>query len=243
MTRSLHKLVELTVRRVLEKNPSFNWISAYQDVQDLNDLAWAIDHPPTMEKIAALDIPIRCGNVTLWRLSYAAVEWLTHCGEKWYEGNPRMINLMWAWAMAHSRDPAAIRAAWTDPDTGMRIVGEWLLSTQCPVEALLEAVNALIPKPADESPEPGATPAECGEIIDTLISEYGGTADHWLFEVSGETLRDLWSRIEARKVSEMIARIGIPLNSIDKERKQRAHWRYSQAAKKFEAKWATTSVS
>lgn len=230
----MQKLAEITVRRVASTNPAFDWLAAHDAICELDRLAGEIDRPPAITAVAALDAPIAAGGAVFHRLSWAASEWLHDYAWKRLDAvSPLLVS---AWALAHSRNAAALRAAWGDAGATEASIRQWAAGLACPVEALPLVIEALTPAPppfAEESSVKEAEKAPYGEILDDLVSEYGNTPDHWLFDEPLDRLMEMHGAIVRRKLVEMAAQRGVAFEAPKSQRAQRAHWCFMKAAKAF----------
>lgn len=226
----MHKIAEMTVRRAASANPAFDWIAAHDAICELDRLAGEILSPPALEAIAALDAPIAAGNAVFHRLSWAAAEWLNeYAWKRLTDCAPLLVS---AWALAHSRDAAALRAAWGDPGKVEAMLRQWIAALSCPVEALPLVIEALTPA-QDESQDEDRTKTPYGEVLDDLVSEYGQPPDHWLFAEPLERMKEMHAAIVRRKMLDLAAARGLAIEPAKSKRSQSAHWRFVKASKEF----------
>lgn len=131
-------------------------------------------------RIDLLDAPARAGNAVLRRLSWNALEWYETRARRWFE-RP-MLDLALAWAMAHSRSPAAFRQA-SEPRRALRAVERWARGLTCSFEALLAATDSLLPDPHGE---PG-NKTEGGEPAAEVLPDYLSACGPMLLRLMQET--------------------------------------------------------
>jgi hypothetical protein len=126
----------------------------------------------------------------LYSPSYAALDWMQDASA-WFEHSPSLGLLAGCWALAHARDPRALRGA-ADAATARKAVRAWGRKLNCSVRALAAAYTRIMMPQQQQGAarEPGESPAKPSpedrgimlrHALLRLQAEFGGDDDYWLF--------------------------------------------------------------
>lgn len=235
----MHILAQRVVRKALSEGATIDPIAHFDALAAL-DRAAREQQGGAVGRIELLDMPLRVGNTALRRLSWGALEWYETRAKRWF---PRpMLDLSLAWAMAHSRRPAAFRAA-SDSPRARRAIVRWAKGLTCSFEALLEACDSLLPEPPAQpkKKQPEARPicqpvadesGSYGPMLLRLMRETGVGVDDLLWHMSFDTLLSLWDSIRAEDDAE--ARAAEPGAARDPQSPEvLAFVRFREASKAF----------
>jgi hypothetical protein len=124
----------------------------------------------------------------LYSPSYAALEWMQDASV-WFGHNANLALMAGCWALAHARDPRALRGA-ADAATARKAVRRWGRTLNCSVRTLAAGYNRIMARQAAGQHTDGKAPAnaprqDCGTMLRhallRLQAEFGGADDYWLF--------------------------------------------------------------
>jgi len=236
----MNALVNKVLRKTFPRGvniPACDLAEVLDSIFELQRLADAETSRTPAEQLtaaAALDLPADVGGVKLWRLSMAACEWLAQVERDWFAADHRMMDMAVVWACSHAREPAAFKALGGRTATAFK-VAFWARMQGAAWEALTATVKALLPKQSAPAAAPGVDPAPVdddggaylGTVLDALLTNYGQTVDHWLWEVSQDVVSGLLARIAER--NDDGETVG--------PRRIAAHAEFVKAARAFDAKW------
>ncbi len=153
---------------------------------------------PERDSLRLVDLPVECGGVLLWPLTFAAVAcWR----EKWfpYFGDDYRA---WAYVSAHANMPRILRWLPTRWQIQAR-VNAWLLTLRCGPAQLREPVAVLrgrdefasVPKTGAKPPRDTVRAQDWGDVIALLCAKYPGTGpDYWGWQVSIERCYEMLDR-------------------------------------------------
>lgn len=193
----LHALAQDAFLRVVQLVPKDDlaaWVVEFAPrLAELDRLARRESRrPAAQDDIERLDLPLVVGRVIrLYRPSVAGMHWLRTKASEWWGGNVRKYTLALAYVCAH-REKDALELAQTRLAAAARIKA-WAWGTHCGEEVLRRAALSLLPPP-DDSVAWFAAPGDGGEDADVdllavagvLAQKCGGSASHWLWEVSDD---------------------------------------------------------
>jgi len=99
--------------------------------------------------IDSLDLPLKVGEISLYRLSVGGVEWLENYPQKWWgrdalKPDMRLVELATVYAMAN-RGKAPYESL-TAPKAAKRAIIEWAKNTMIAEDLLITAASYLIPE-------------------------------------------------------------------------------------------------
>lgn len=147
----------------------------------------------------SLDLPVQCGNATLWPPSLGAIEWLRGHRD-WIAGEGNFQTFALAFILAHSRNPETL-ARLTSQATAIARMTAWALT----LSATRREMDAAIVKClGDEDIEfietsggPGRTQEArgYGDILALLCHHYPASPDYYLWQCSDAFLSSLISSI------------------------------------------------
>ena len=149
------------------------------------------------DDIDRLDLPMVVGGTVFRRPSAAAMQWLADYASKWWDGKRRAWTFALAYACAH-RDQESFDGLFSRVRASM-ICWRFALSIHASEEAIRRAALALLPPPDDSlrwfmGPDDEVAfddpRRDLGAIALHLAKHYGGTREHWLWEVADE---DFWN--------------------------------------------------
>jgi hypothetical protein len=181
---------------------------------------------------ALLDLPVIVGNTKLYRPSWMAMEWLSDCAEKWFADNPKLMAMSAAWALAHSRDPDAFKAA-DNYRAAARNIKRWARRCDCSLAALVETVNSLMPEPQKRTgPEPNKS-----MLLMRLMQEFGQDEYYWLCSGPVEKVRAAFDLLEAQSMAAQNSVKGNAQARNPDHWEQQAFWRWRNAALAFRDKY------
>lgn len=189
---------------------TFDVVRDWDALQDLAALADAVMETEKNADAASLRPCMECGGVLFYRMTIGAGEWLQRV-MPWFDGEDRLAILCWAYAMAGARNPSA--DLWPFGDNKARLVAQlknFAKHIGATPPELAHALNEFQaeetapPMPGDESGEDDGETKRTGfgALIDLLLSEYGGTAEQWIWQTPRAELVELSKRMTARKRAE-----------------------------------------
>lgn len=219
------------IARARSAGATVDILEDWPDLCRLNRLAEAIEHPPFEARLTHLLAPIQLDERTaLRRLTFAAEEWLIEHAE-WFD--ERDVFPL-AFAMAH---PPERLFRWPTRREARRDVRAWAQSLRCPVAALQEAVEELLPKSRKDEAAPTQKEEErgLGPILGLLCREYRNDPDYWMFEAPAELAQALFdSEFRPRAIAENreARSIGGKVKAPDpRSHEARATWAFLKAQK------------
>ena len=222
-------------------------VAAIDDIAALEALAAeASGNTPRgrLDKIAALDLPVCVGGLELRRLSIGALEWLNGLQGGYYAGDARTMDIAVVYALAHSHEPDALAAMGGSVSTTFKL-HLWARTLKASWASLNEAAEYLLGidrnRPAAPAADTGNgsaedNPADFGPVLECLLSEYGNTAEYWLWEVPCATVTELLAARERRLSIQSGERGGMTSAQVS------AHKAFKVAAVAFVAKWGRSDA-
>jgi hypothetical protein len=196
----MHPAAARVVRQALAAGGKIDPVEHFDDLVKLDRLAREQECPSLAERLHLLDQPVYVGEMPLYRLSWAAWEWVEQAWG-WFGDEP-VAELVVPFAMAQARSKAAL-AAVADERAARRAIQGWARTLDCSLEALITACKELLPKAASE---PGKTSKKkdqnegtgYGPLLTRLVQECGQTFEYWMFEVSFETVNAVVNSLSAQ---------------------------------------------
>jgi len=242
---SLHILARRVIKRVVASGAVIDLVDHFGDILMLDRLAREIARPPIADHLDLLDAPLVIDDVELKRLSWAAREWLATDAWAWWRDDAAMLDLAYAWAMAHARDKAALQSVRISHRKARAVISQWARGTSANYDAVMAACRYLSPKPATSSVvKPGDRDGdadEIGSVLLTLVTETERPLDFWIFEAPSEMVEAALARIRENYIADknrMIRALGKDVPPDPYSWHMRATKRFSDAARAFEAKLA-----
>ena len=168
----------------------------------LQEMADKVVRPTRADELLFLDLPVPCGNILLWPLSIGARLWLEQYGRPWFVGAGDLEELVFAFAMAHSRQPE-ILASLTSRLKARVKVAFWACKIRATRHELAEAValcigqdnNDLIEVKSPKPPKEQIQTSDYGDCVALLCHFYGQSPEHWLWKVPEEECTKLLNKI------------------------------------------------
>jgi len=243
----MNALTQKALAKAFGKGAESVPIAALDEIAALESLAEeASGNTPRgrLDKIAALDLPVCVGGLELRRLSIGALEWLHGLQGGYYAGDARTMDLAVVYALAHSREPDLLAAMGGSFKTTF-VLHLWARKLKASWAALNEAAEYLLGidrnRPALPATDAGDgsvadNPDDFGPVLECLLSEYGNTAEYWLWEVPCETVSELLAARERRLAIQSGERGGMTSAQVS------AHKAFKASALAFVAKWGRTDA-
>lgn len=196
----MHPAAVRVVRQALAAGGKIDPIEHYADLVKLDRLAREQECPSLAERLHILDQPILVAGMPLYRLSWAAWEWVEQAWT-WFGDDP-IAEMVVPYAMAQARSKAA-SAAVADERAARRAISAWARNLECSLEALVTACKELLPSAPASSGKSKDTKdphegAGYGPLLTRLIQECGQTFEYWMFEVSFETVNAVVNSLSAQ---------------------------------------------
>lgn len=189
--RDLNQLAPLLNQQLIalnKENIVVDLVTDYSDIQELNKLAWDVTHPEDSSgtsNLALIDMPIKVGDIYLFRLSIGSNVWLEECAFQWWQDNEYLFNVSIAYAMAYGRNPDFLFNI-ADKKTAEKTLNKWARKVSVTADELADAVAKLLPQQDNtenvdnnEDTNPSYNPT-----VSLLMNEYGQNENHWVWEDS-----------------------------------------------------------
>jgi len=185
---ALHELTIKAIRRAQQQGGIVDPVEDWAAIAELDRLARAATELQPEDRLLFLNLPVTIGNVSLYRLSWGASDWLTELAMVWFKDEPTMLDRAIAFAYVHSRNPSIFHRC-SDSQTAKAEIIRWSCECSAPIEALLKAVDIL----TSDSSEPVSegsqnTFTSMGPVFDRLMKEYHLPIDYFLWEISAMAL-------------------------------------------------------
>mgnify|MGYP001403026748 CR=1 FL=1 len=249
MPASLHILAGRVVKRAIKAGAVIDPVKHFGDISELDRLAREISCPPIGEHVDLLDAPVVIDDISLRRLSWAAKEWVATSAFDWWENDKVLLDLAYAWAMAHARDKSALQRVRTSEREARAEVLRWARATSANYDAIMAACRYLSPKmthnpgSTKQTSETGVVDHDqyIGTALLTLVTETERSLDYWIFEAPAELTEAALSRIREnfiRDRNRMIRALGKEVPPDPHSWHMRASARFNKAAKAFMDKFA-----
>jgi len=198
ISKSLNKkAIEILSLIQGETGKVFHLVEDFEDVLTLHMLAEEVDCPGTYEnKCVLLDIPIRCGDLDLYRITFGGILWLDDVND-WFSDDEIMQSCCTLYAMANCRTPEKLLKLNTR-SACRKVVSRWIKKNASSVDSIETCIQHLLPKesfiPKKKSDDVGY-----GPLISMLCAELGKTPKYWLWECSAELVAELINDLSAIK--------------------------------------------
>lgn len=192
----------------------------FDDIKNLDALADAVTTPEkSLDYKAALWPSLALGGATFTRLSIGVEDFLEEYPRKWYAEAGKLNNYSTFYCLAHAAESELIwefhnnrrgwekaLAAWrrtltVDYTTLCDRISEFLLEDE---RAQIDVIKRLSTPPT-QGPPKGQQPKpsrDLGWLIDTLLAEYGGTVQYWVWEAPIDHVRLCLDNHRKRKQKE-----------------------------------------
>jgi hypothetical protein len=186
-------LRELRDRGIAPSDDEIMWIVA---------LCEKVLRPDGGDRADLCGFPVRVGSsdIYLRPLTIGAAVWLHDRAEAWYGGDGGRHLYAIAWALAHGRDAAAMRAASLSRGEADRIITAWCAGLTCTLAELEAAIDRLMPANAGEPQNAENPDPDWPGIIADIESATGIETDHWLWDVSMAATVRAWIAARSRLV-------------------------------------------
>lgn len=144
----------------------------FAELVELNRIADDITQPKgNTAANVLLDMPVDLHGLRLWRLSMGAYVWLNETAYPWFERSGWWCDLLTAFAMANSRQPAILLAL-TDASQTKRVLKDWLKHLPCTHAELMEGVKTVLTTEEAEARDSGnRTMGEAIAILKDSLAE------------------------------------------------------------------------
>jgi len=206
-----------------ETGKIFNPIDDFEEIITLHLLGEQITCPQSYEnKNILLDAPLRCGNVSLYRLNFGAVIWLESVSE-WFKDDEIMQACSTIYAMAHCREPEKLLSL-DSLRKCKRAVTKWINKQSSCVEAFEDVVGYLLPRQS-HIPTKESDNSSFGPMMAMLCSELGHDPKFWLWECSTELVVELIGDLSALKWAESSAEGDNPYGSYMKASREMHYYK------------------
>jgi hypothetical protein len=133
----MHLLVKTLLAECARRGAPVDPVQYWDDLVDLDLIAHGLTNRPQDERHILLDRPIHVGNVTLRRLSEAALEWLADVIDWWGPSDQR-TEYATAWALCCGRSKDALDTV-TTPAAAWSVIRAWRRTVHVPVHFILDA--------------------------------------------------------------------------------------------------------
>jgi len=194
---ALHELTIKAIRRAQKQGGIVDPVEDWAAIAELDRLARAATETPAHDKLIFCDLPINVGDIQLYRLSWAAMDWIAFCASDWFGDDGAMYDKALAWAHAHSRKPDIFRAC-PDKRSAQKAIIRWTWSFWAPWVSVMAAVDQLLEElPRKKADQTGSGTTTAG-FLDVLIETHGGTIDYWMWDVSVPAMLSLTAAIQNR---------------------------------------------
>jgi hypothetical protein len=188
---ALHELTIKAIRRAQAQGGIVDPVEDWSAIAGLDRLARAATEMEPEDKLLFLDLPVTVGNISLYRLSWGASDWLTELAMEWFQDEPSMLDRAVVFAHVYSRDPSFLRT-YSDIGSARAEIMRWSRECSASIESMVAAVDRLTLKvPSDKEPQKKikeAVTASNGPIFDRLMDDYKQPVEYFLWEISAESL-------------------------------------------------------
>jgi hypothetical protein len=203
---ALHDLTIKAIRRAQAQGGVIDPVEDWAAIAELDRLARAATEPPPEDKLVFLDLPLIVGNVSLYRLSWNALDWVADCAGVWYAEDDSMYDRALAWAHVNARSPRAFRRC-AEKRIASAEISRWVREQTTPWQVITAGVDKLMeelkPKHADESKRSGRKVSKAS-FLDILLETHGGTIDYWMWDVSMAAMQHFAAAIKYRQDAESV---------------------------------------
>lgn len=194
----MHPLAAHTVRQAIRGGAKFDALDHYDALAALDAAARASDSLPLWHDTDLLDCPEVVGReptrrsrpAVLYPPTYAALIWIEDHVSDFFGDATLLANLAVAWALAHGRDPEALREAAT-PRTARRLVKTWAGGLNCGLRPLVAATKRLLETLSADDGQQEENPAKRDAkhversasrmMLARLVLEFHQPEEYWLF--------------------------------------------------------------
>jgi hypothetical protein len=187
---ALHDLTISAIRRAQSQGGTVDPVEDWAAIADLDKLARASTELTPEDRLLFLDLPVIVGNVSIYRLSWSASEWLIKLAMDWYTDDSFMLDRSIVFAHANARTPEIFRRC-SNMNSASAEVLRWSRECSASIEALLKAVDIFTPAKQsgqDDKPEKERSISSNGPILHKLMADYHQPINYFLWEISAEAL-------------------------------------------------------
>jgi hypothetical protein len=188
---ALHELTIKAIRRAQAQGGIVDPVEDWTAIAELDRLARAATEMAPEDKLLFLDLPVTVGNISLYRLSWGASDWLTELAMDWFQEEPSMLDRAVVFAHVFARDPSKFRTH-SDITTARKGITQWSRECSASIESMVAAVDRLtLHVPSTKEPEKKikeSKTASNGPIFDRLMADYKQPIEYFLWEMSAESL-------------------------------------------------------
>lgn len=203
---ALHELTIKAIRRAQSQGGIVDPVEDYAAIANLDKLARASTELPIHDKIIFCDLPVCVGDVRLYRLSWAAMDWISYCASEWFCDDSVLYDKALAWAHAHARQPDVFRDC-SDKQSATKAIKRWTWSFSAPWICVLDAVDQLLAELPNKNTGKTESKSTTASFLDVLIETHGGTIDYWMWDVSVSAMLALTEAIQHRNDENECAQI------------------------------------
>jgi len=180
----MHPLVERTLRRATKTGATLDAVTWWDEIQELERLAAAIERPPLDDRLALLRVPVVAGGYEFRRLTLGALEWLIERGFPWFEDDRQMQDLLVFFCMAYTDTPTMFLQIQNARECRATI-RKWAAKVRVSVEEVRE-IQAELLKGYERRPKTDQGKAArvqgFGPLVAYLCDRYKGTPDYWMWD-------------------------------------------------------------
>jgi hypothetical protein len=183
---ALHDLTIKAIRRAQSQGGVIDPVDDWAAISELDRLARAATEPPQEDKLVFLDLPLIVGNVSLYRLSWGALDWVADCAGVWYAEDGRMYDRALAWAHVNARSPRAFRRC-AEKRIASAEISRWAREQTTPWQVITAGVDQLmsdLSKNRDKKYEDSQARRGNGPVFDFLIEAYHQPIEYWIWGIS-----------------------------------------------------------
>ena len=232
---ALHDLTIKAIRRAQAQGGTVDPVEDFAAIADLDRLARDATELLPEDRLLFLDLPLVVGNAKLYRLSWAASDWLIQLAMKWFQDDLTMLDRSMVWAHAYARTPDAFKRFSNAHDARCEIE-RWSQDLTASFDSLMEATDQLRPKPKANDNRPGKSngPISNGPVLDCLMDAYKQKIEYFMWEISSEALEViLQANLLHDELKDRNQMMGAGLAPSTDSRITRSILKFQRAAKEF----------
>jgi len=150
------------------------------------------------ERKKLLSLPIRCGDVDLYRPTFGALFWIEDYATEFFADDPLIADVAVLYALAHANRPEVFDAL-SERSVAHSVVKKWAKSVNVTVGQAEDALSEIFPdKDQEETKE-----SSIAGFFEVLMNSYpGSTVEYWMWTEPIDRIETLMEQAAERATEE-----------------------------------------
>ncbi len=193
----MQELTKQAITKLLKDTSRALRVADYDEISELDKIAERVAGTPTEAERRILTQPFELCGVLFYPLTIAKSLWFDEkCAELDLQGTQKDLFLFWVLSLPNTE---AALTEFSEGKKAIKAMRRFCKRLFCSNADIQQIVSRCIgSKESTGTKHDDEKPVNYGAVISSLLIEYGGTPERWLYEAPIETISSLFAQLSAK---------------------------------------------